>query len=295
MPRVVARHAFQSLGRLADRRPRHETGEVGRNAHVEACVLDDARPAGGKEADAPVAEPAGAQPDQLVLFDRELALRLPEVATVVLGAAGHRVRIAQPPAVTLQALADGLFLDPHGELERLAGAGGKIEDALEVRVLRPEEGPPVDDDVLPAVAIGANGTPGSARRRGRVPEGDDHWRVGLAPVDAARGDRAIRFPDPPPVSEKDVVSLEEGTRSRVAVCQLHLFEARVGLHVDQTALRSLSGVGQRRAAEIHDQVRALEALAGARLVHAVPRLAQAIVIGPGLPEVEAAEGLAQEA
>src|SRR5205814_3722669 len=77
----------------------------------EAGILDDNRATGGEITAAPVAEPAGVQPDVLVFGDGEFAFRTADVIAIEAIVRAEIVRSAETPAVPDKFLTGLVVLD----------------------------------------------------------------------------------------------------------------------------------------------------------------------------------------
>src|SRR5438045_9455415 len=87
----------------------------------KAGFLDDDGTSGGEVATAPVAEPAGVEPDVLVFRDGELAFRAPDVIAVKPVVGAQVVRGAEPPAVAQELSSGPVIFNVSREMDWLAG------------------------------------------------------------------------------------------------------------------------------------------------------------------------------
>src|SRR5262249_15409178 len=99
--------------------------------------LRDHRPTGGEIRRAPVAEPARAQPDVLILGDGELAARAGDVVAIGVDVLGDRRDVAEEPAVPVEERPVRVVEAAESELEAVAGVARQLEQLEDLRVLAP--------------------------------------------------------------------------------------------------------------------------------------------------------------
>src|SRR4029077_12710278 len=124
---------------------------AGREHRAERGVLRDDRPPGGEERRAAIAEPARAEPDVLVLGDRELRPRAADEVAVAVEVAVERPRLAHGEAEPLELLLVARLVPAEREIERLSRASGQRQELAPLGVLAPAVRLPAVADAAPAL------------------------------------------------------------------------------------------------------------------------------------------------
>src|SRR5581483_6095593 len=179
----------------------------------EARILGHDRTPRREVADAPVAEPAAPGADVDVLRDRELAPRSANEVAIAVDVAGDRARIDELPPGAGDAGPDGVVERVHRQAEALRYPAREVEEAEEVRMLRPLIRRPAEGDVLPLVLPRRDRRemrPGRVRKR--LPAVEHDGRPRRLPREPRERHGTVRRAQVLPVREQHVVAREERER-----------------------------------------------------------------------------------
>ena len=289
VPPVVGRDCLDGGCRLVDV-GYCEQALAGRKHVPEARVLGDHGPAGGEVGGASVAEPAGREPDVLLLGHRELRVGGSDVVAV--GVDVQIERRAHAPAALLEPLLVGRPVAAQRQLECRAGAVREIQELLPLDVLAPSVGLSLVADVAPRLPPVADGREARIGRLARPLPAVEHHRLAGRPKLEAIADRQRAGVGAQVLGEGEVgaVRVQELHGRFAAVVKLDLELDGIGLEVDEAAARAQLRPRLGAAVQVDDQLglpveRGQLALAHAeRAAVVVQRL-----VGPAIGQAVAAE------